>query len=567
MSTKSSNSLKRHNLAQLWTNLLQGQNQIPVHALIFLIGFIFFGSLSVWFGQDNNWDLRNYHFYNPYAFVHGLVGFHYAPAQLQTFLNPMQDLPFYFLVTHLKPIWIGFIMGGIHGLSFGLIFTIAYSLFSSMASKVRLGLSLLCAAIGVYGPVFICELGATENDTLISLFVLTSVLLLIRRLAVHDTLALPKGRVTLILAGVIFGFAVGLKLTIMIYAIGTAIALILTERKWGNRFTILSVWGLAFVVSVLLSGGYWMAKMWSLYGNPLFPFYNNIFQSPFYELAELSDKRYLPQSIMQSLVYPFHFLTRTHFTYLSLDFRDSRYAVIYVLTVLYLLSVWSKRIFAPKQRKKGREKSEQSRKKKIRFCASEKFILIFFLISYIVWQFKFSVIRYTVPLEALGPIVIVILVRRIFQKVTMQSLVLGVAFLGVIVIVKPVYHERLPWSSTFFTVEVPEFEDPDHTIVVIAGKRPWSYLIPAFQPGVRFVRVESNFTGPNRPTRLQVEMRTLLQNHQGSIYLLSRRGYLRKDAETLKSYQMLPKSIECQPIKSKHERDGLCLWPVVRSSR
>jgi len=562
---KHSTKLKKSAPSQTRPSLLQERNLGLIYALIFVIGFIFFGFVSVQLGQDNNFDLRNYHYYNPYAFVHNRTGFDYAPSQHGNFLNPISDLPFYFFATHLKPVWVGFFMGGIHSLSFGLIFAIAYCFFSAVSFKARLGLSLLCAAVGVYGPTFIGELGATQNDTLINLFILAAILILVRRLAANDTLALPKGRMTLILAGFLLGIAVGLKLTFTIYAIGTAITLVLTERGWRNRFTIIGVWGLAFVLGVLVSGGYWMATMWSLYDNPLFPFYNNIFHSPYFEPIEMSDKRYLPQSTIQGLVYPFYFVSRNHYTYQALDLRDSRYAVIYILMVIYLLSLFVRWISATKQSKQRRKKGEKSQKGKLKLEPSEKFLLVFFLVSYIIWQSKFSIFRYLVPLEALSPIVAIILVRRIFQKVEMQFLSVVLAFLVIVAIVKREGYERIPWSSsTFFEVEVPKFEDPDHTVVVIAGDRPWAFLIPSFQPGVRFVRVESTLTGPNRRTQMQVEIRAILQNHQGPIYLLSRQRQLRPDMQTLESYRLFPKSIEYLPIKSRYSEPGLCLWPVVR---
>lgn len=170
-------SALRHQL----THLLDARNQTLLQGLIFLFGFLFFGVVSVWLGQDNNWDLRNYHFYNPYAYLEGRLAFDYAPAQLQTFLNPTGDLLFYFFVIHLKPIWVGFFMGSIQGLNFGLVFVIAHQLFETLTAKTRVGLAVLVAAVGLYGPVFIAELGASQNDSLTSLFVLASILILIRR--------------------------------------------------------------------------------------------------------------------------------------------------------------------------------------------------------------------------------------------------------------------------------------------------------------------------------------------------------------------------------------------------
>jgi hypothetical protein len=547
----------------------QQPSPLLVYGLPLLIGFIFFGIVSVLMGKDNNWDLRNYHYYNPYSFFHGRLGFDYAPAQLQSFLNPGQDFIFYFLITHFKPIVAGFLMGGIHGLGFGLIFVIAYRVFSSKNLGMRIGISLCCAAVGIYGPVFICELGASENDTMISLFVLASVLLLIRNLALHDALSSRKGRIALIVAGALMGLAVGLKLTITIYAIGTAVALLFVAKNWSDRLISVCLWCAAFLVGFAITAGHWMATLYSAYGNPLFPFYNHIFQSPYFEATELVDRRYMPQTLFQSLTYPFQFFARTRFTYLSYDFRDSRYAVTYVLAILFLLSLLFRRVFASKSDARDKKKSEKNPSKWIRLERSERFLLLFFLVSYIIWQVQFSIIRYTATLEALAPVVILILALHIFPKRKEQSLsygsafVLGLAALLIVPTVKSVYHERLPWSPTFFEVKAPPLEDPAHTIVIIARDRPWGYLIPSFPPEVRFVSVRSNLTGPDHATRLQLEIRNLLAKHQGPIYVLSRREFLREDVTTLAAYQLAITSAEGRAIQSKHEKDGLALWPVA----
>jgi hypothetical protein len=42
---------------------------------------LLFGLLSLALGQDDNWDLRNYHLYNPFALVNGKIGLDLAPGQ------------------------------------------------------------------------------------------------------------------------------------------------------------------------------------------------------------------------------------------------------------------------------------------------------------------------------------------------------------------------------------------------------------------------------------------------------------------------------------------------------
>src|SRR4051812_35601818 len=60
---------------------------------------LLFGFLSLALGQDDNWDLRNYHWYNPYALLNGRLQIDMAPAQWQSYFNPLIDVPYYLLTT------------------------------------------------------------------------------------------------------------------------------------------------------------------------------------------------------------------------------------------------------------------------------------------------------------------------------------------------------------------------------------------------------------------------------------------------------------------------------------
>ncbi len=68
-------------------------------------------------GQDTNWDLRNYHFYNPFAWLTGRMGHDVAVSHVATYYNPLMYLPFYFAVKALPPKAVGFILGFLPGLN------------------------------------------------------------------------------------------------------------------------------------------------------------------------------------------------------------------------------------------------------------------------------------------------------------------------------------------------------------------------------------------------------------------------------------------------------------------
>ncbi|HEU0118427.1 MAG TPA: hypothetical protein VFR09_07315, partial [Alphaproteobacteria bacterium] len=78
---------------------------------ILVLAPFFFGLLALYLGQDANWDLRNYHWYNAYAFLNGRYGFDMLPSQTPYFYNPLLDVPFYLLATHIHAKTAGFILG------------------------------------------------------------------------------------------------------------------------------------------------------------------------------------------------------------------------------------------------------------------------------------------------------------------------------------------------------------------------------------------------------------------------------------------------------------------------
>src|SRR4051812_28066674 len=94
---------------------------------------VLFGLLSVFLGQDDNWDLKNYHWYNPYALLHGRLDLDMAPGQWQSYFNPLIDVPYYVLSTSLPGPLVGFLMGALHGLNFLLLVAIARRLLGDRA--------------------------------------------------------------------------------------------------------------------------------------------------------------------------------------------------------------------------------------------------------------------------------------------------------------------------------------------------------------------------------------------------------------------------------------------------
>ena len=96
-----------------------------LHLLLICVGA---GFLSVILGPDNYWDLRYYHLYAPWAYLHDRYLYDVGPAQEEGFLNPIADFLLYGLISsplNETPRIVAFIMGAVHGVNAALIFAIA----------------------------------------------------------------------------------------------------------------------------------------------------------------------------------------------------------------------------------------------------------------------------------------------------------------------------------------------------------------------------------------------------------------------------------------------------------
>src|SRR5262249_23616295 len=90
--------------------------------LLCLIIPLGFGALALALGQDANWDLRNYHWYNAYRFLTGRL---FTDLGASTPYNPLLDVPFYLGGLLLPAKVFSFLWGTLHGLNFVVLYILA----------------------------------------------------------------------------------------------------------------------------------------------------------------------------------------------------------------------------------------------------------------------------------------------------------------------------------------------------------------------------------------------------------------------------------------------------------
>jgi hypothetical protein len=506
-----------------------------------LVGsMVVFGLLSVRAGQDASWDLRNYHYYNPYAFLNGRFGWDLAPAQLPTYLNPLLDVPFYLLVEHVPPTVYGFTVGAWQGTTLWLLFLLAARLYSGPPQHAT-AFALVAAGVGVYGAGATSELGTTFHDlTLAPLVALALLLVLGSPAATGWARAATMGG-----AGVALGCAVGLKYTVAMFVPGMAVAIAwLWRERWRRALPALAWWAGGVALGVAVTAGYWMIALHARYGNPLGPFFNGLFKSPYFELSNFHDPRFFPRNWTERLFYPFYFrLPRRNV--MEVPFQDLRFAVLYALLIAAVaVLAWS----TIRRSRGGRTLPGPGRP-----SATQEAFLAFVVISYVVWQVQFSIYRYLVPLEVLVPLAIYVVASVVWARPASAVVATLVCFVVIVGTVRAPDLGRVAWGKTFFGTAAPPVPSPASALGVLVSDHPLAFVVPAFPKEMRFVRLLHQETPGSRLRRAEVT--AAIREHRGAIYILAHRGDVSGSGAVLARYGLLRETETCVDVTNRLDPD------------
>lgn len=479
-------------------------------ALAFLLlSPLAYGALGVSLGMDANWDLRNYHWYNAYAFLTGRLGTDLLPAQMPSFYNPILDLPFYTLATTLPAPAAGFVWSAIQGINLPLLFGLAMASLRGGTQMRRTLLAVALAVMGGLGGGTLGLLGTTFQDNVVSLGVLGAALVVVSGLPrLLDGPAFNRDSrpafARVAAAGVLAGAAMGAKNPTVIFAVGLCLAfLALPARPW-RRLWLAFFFGIGVLAGLAAAGGFWMAHLWEAYGNPIFPHMNHIFKSPLAAISDYRNHAFLPADPLERLFFPFHF-TADPIKVGEVAWFDLRVPLLFVLVPLAgLAALWRRPDVA------------------VGAPGAARYLLTALAVTYALWIYMFCVYRYLVPVEMLAPLAIVLAVGLLPLPVGARMGLAGALLVLVQATVRPADWGRVAWSREWVQAEVPPVAEPDRTMLLMGGYWAISHVLPLFPPQMPVVRIQSNFL---QPDSVGNGMRTVLERrvaeHKGPFLMLS----------------------------------------------
>lgn len=448
-------------------------------------------------GQDVNWDLLNYHLYNPYAYLNDRLNIDLAPAGQQTYFNPGLDLVYFFAISHLTPKLVGFLLGALQGLGFIPVYKIAQLTLAEKNQRY----ALFVALVGMLSVGFISEVGTTFYDALLAAPTLFCLWLLMKGFcAVSES----ESRISLYVAlsGFVIGVVTGLKLVFAIYAMALFITLLFAPFRAGCRLRLMTVFAVSATVGLMAIGGSWFHTIWNEFSNPVFPQLNSLFHSDLASPRMTRDDRFLAKGIYEHLFYPFVFTNNPARVSEMLHQQ-----VIWVFAYLALLGL-AIQIALRTRNIEARMPSEQALRS----------VIVFLATSYVSWLVLFAIYRYLIPVELLLPLIIFVAVDRMSAENTSRWVLIGLLLvLGLSNVKGRVDWSHAPWSETVYAIEPNLAIQSDATKVVYLVGQPIAWLIPALNISASFIQIKPNM---DMTPAYWAKVRTLSQISNGKAFVI-----------------------------------------------
>ncbi|HYD32890.1 MAG TPA: hypothetical protein VEB64_18800 [Azospirillaceae bacterium] len=507
---------------------------------------LLYGALALDFGQDANWDLRNYHWYNAYAYLDGRHGFDLLPSQTPYFYNPLLDTPFFLLAQAVPAPVAGFTLGVVQGTNFILLFLLAHALLRLESALARVGLAAALALAGLLGGGALGLVGTTFYDNVISLGVTGSALVVTVGHRLMITGPTGEALTRAFLAGLPIGMSMGLKQPSVLFGAGLCLALLALGGPWQRRGLLALGFGFGATAATLAFSGPWMLHLWREHGNPLFPYLNDLFQSPDGAVSDYRQKTFIPTGPVERLLFPLSWVADP-LKVGETPFRDLHIPLLYVLLPAAGLVVLCTR--------------HRPLMPAVAEPAPARYLLLALATTYVLWLNAFSIYRYLIPLEMMAPLALALsaallpLSRRGWMMLTVALLVTAQAA------ARPADWGRVPWGRHVVEADIPPL--PKGAMVLMGGYWAISHVIPAFPPDIPFIRIQSNFQQPDTRTRFAEAARRRVTSHRGPLFMLSTIPDTPDVARAAARLGLELDRDSCQPI-ANNLGESLNLCPVYR---
>lgn len=491
--------------------------------------------------QDANGDQFYSHTLAAWVTLHP----HQDLGLLGSLIPALWDVPWFLLVER-APTWVVICyLGVLHSIPWFLSGRIAWSLLRDVPGRWRVTLTTLSAGFAIVAPATLSEFATTFGDLPTSILVLSAVLVLID--------AQPSGTVgarRAIVAGALLGVAFALKLTNGPFVAAAAVALALGYSASGSRrLRTLVLFGSGTVLGAAASGSYLWVRYWRRFGNPIFPFVNDIFGSPYVDgNASVRDTRFVAKTPLDQLTLPWRMVTESGYPS-ELPGRDLRWAFIGSLALVITL--------VAARRRRSRSETEAAALPR----GDVRFFVWFMCVSWLLWSVTFGAPRYFISIEMLGGIALVLMLRSLIASpLRVTAATLGLLAATAAAMVVPAYPSTPISKTTWYSFSAQSLAHQPDTMVVMPTAVTLNYTIAAFPDDAALVELWP-FLEPSkgRASLRTQEVLRALNDHTGPVVavVLPKDSAVSSRVATRTGFVQSPR---CQRLRSTYYSPLMCLW-------
>jgi hypothetical protein len=479
---------------------------------------------ALWLGKDFAWDSLAYHFYAGFNGVGSRLDSDYFAASAQSYLNPYSHVPFFLMVTHgLAPQLVVALLALFHGLNLLIVYETALVLnrrADGFTASLPVGLAVTLAFLN---PVFLVELGTSFNEISTSVPVLAGWYLLIR------DFYRPSAR-HVALAGFLIGVALALKLSNLLFSVTALPLLLFAPVSWRTRAKMVAVFACGGAIGALLAGGWWAWQLWQAFGNPVFPMFNNIFQSPEFVTGAIKHYRFLSSDAAGILLKPFQMILPKSGVHVEVAAPDLRYAALLVLFCLFGIKLLLGRLALAKHRAAFAFPAFQGQRALAAVTAS-------FLLAWFFWVTTTGNSRYFLPMACLAAVVLSSLLARF--SLGMRIFCYGGAVLVIVqatlVGLSVQRYNPAQYGKSWFELQVPPALRHEPALYLHVGFMPASFLLPFLPEGSSMINL-----GGQYPLAENARIRALLERHRGHVRVMRRSPNPDAPINSELSYALIP---------------------------
>ena len=140
-------------------------------------------------------------------------------------------------------------------------------------------------------------------------------------------LLLCSDRPRLLAAGLAAGAAAGLKLTVLVPGVALAAGLLAADPV---PLAVLPRFALGSVLGFLATGGFWCERLLERFANPVFPFLNGLFRSPFFSAGAVFEPRFVARHWWEPLSLPLEMAMGWTSGLQEIRFREPRFLLVFL---------------------------------------------------------------------------------------------------------------------------------------------------------------------------------------------------------------------------------------------